>query len=85
MKDKSENPQVAPTEGDQIAAKFDQLTRRVAQDFKRQLEIAKASGDQEKVIKEQIKIEVLKAARGMFSGAFRVAIKRTPAGDWHEL
>jgi hypothetical protein len=85
MKSESDQPQTESLEGDRVAAQFDRLTRRVAAGFKRQLEIARASGDQDAVIKEQIKLEVLKAARGMFSGSFNVALKRKPEGDWHEL
>jgi hypothetical protein len=85
MKNESKKSQTEPLEGDRIAAQFDRLTRHVASGFKRQLELARASGDQDAVIKEQIKLEVLKAARGMFSGSFSVALKRKPEGNWHDL
>jgi hypothetical protein len=73
------------TSAERVAAQFDQLTRHVAQGFKRQLEIARATGDKDGVIREQIKLEVLKAARGMFSGSYLMALKRRPQGDWNEL
>ncbi len=68
-----------------VAAQFDQLTHRVASSFKRQLEIARASQDHDGVIKEQIKLEVLKAARGMFAGSYRVALGNKPEGDWNDV
>lgn len=68
-----------------VAAQFDQLTRHVAGSFKRQLEIAKASQDHNGIIKEQIKLEVLKAARGMFAGSYRVALGAKPEGGWNDV
>jgi hypothetical protein len=85
MKTESDHSRLESLEGDRIAAQFYRLTRRVAVGFKHQLEIARASGDKDAVIKEQIKLEVLKAARGMFSGSFSVALKRKPKGAWNEL
>jgi hypothetical protein len=73
------------TSAAQVAAQFDQLTRHVADSFKRQLEIARATGDNDGVIREQIKLEVLKAARGMFSGSYLVALKKRPEGDWNDV
>jgi chromosome condensin MukBEF ATPase and DNA-binding subunit MukB len=68
-----------------VAAQFDKLTRHVAKSFKRQLEIAKAAQDTEAMIKEQIKLEVLKAARMMFSGSYKVVLKVKPEGDWSDV
>ena len=68
-----------------VAEQFDQLTRRVASSFKRQLEIARASQDHDGIIREQIKLEVLKAARGMFAGSYRVALGSKPKGDWNDV
>ena len=68
-----------------VAEQFDQLTRRVASSFKRQLEIARASQDHDGIIREQIKLEVLKAARGMFAGSYRVALGSKPEGDWNDV
>ncbi len=68
-----------------VAAQFDKLTRHVASSFKRQLEIARAAQDSEAIIKEQIKLEVIKAARMMFSGSYKVALKVKPEGDWSDV
>jgi hypothetical protein len=75
------------TESDatKVAAQFDKLTRFVAKSFYRQLEVAKAAGDEQEVIKQQIKLEVLKAARGMFSGSYRIATGNKPEGDWNNV
>ncbi len=67
-----------------VAAQFDKLTRHVASSFKHQLEIAQAANDKDEIIKQQIKLEVLKAARMMFSGSYKVALKTAPAGDWSD-
>ena len=68
-----------------VAAQFDKLTRHVAKSFKRQLELARAAQDKDAIIKEQIKLEVLKAARMMFSGSYKVALKVKPAGNWSDV
>ncbi len=73
------------TDAAKIAAHFDKLTRHVANSFKRQLEVARAAGDQDEIIKQQIKLEVLKAARGMFAGSYKVALKVKPEGDWSDV
>jgi hypothetical protein len=75
------------TESDaqKIAQQFDRLTLHVAKSFKRQLELARATGDTEEVIKQQIKLAVLKAARGMFSGSYRIATGSKPEGDWNNV
>lgn len=69
----------------QVAAQFDKLTRHVASGFKRQLEVAKAAQDTDEIIKQQIKLEVLKAARMMFSGSYKVVLKVKPEGDWSDV
>jgi hypothetical protein len=68
-----------------VAIQFDKLTRHVANSFKRQLEVAKAAQDTDAIVKQQIKLEVLKAARMMFSGSYRVALKVKPEGDWSDV
>ena len=68
-----------------VAAQFDQFTRHVAKSFKRQLEIARASHDEDAIIKGQIKLGVLKAARGMFAGSYRAALGNKPEGDWNDV
>jgi hypothetical protein len=75
------------TESDaqKVALQFDKLTLQVAQGFKRQLELARAAGDEPEVVKQQIKLEVLKAARGMFAGSYRVATGKKPEGDWNNV
>jgi hypothetical protein len=69
----------------EIAKKFDAITRQVASGFKKQLELARAEQNQEEVVRNQIKLEVLKAARSMFSGSYRQVMKFPPQGNWSEL
>jgi hypothetical protein len=61
-----------------VTEKFDQITRHVLEGFHRQLELARAENDHEAIVKQQIKIEVLKAARGMYAGCYRIVTKSTP-------
>ncbi len=68
-----------------VAAQFDKLTRHVAKSFKRQLEVARAAQDAEEIVKQQIKLEVLKAARMMFSGSYKVVLKTKPEGNWSDV
>jgi hypothetical protein len=69
----------------EIAKRFDAISRQVASGFKRQLELARAEQNQEEVIRNQIKLEVLKAARSMFVGSYRQVMKSPPQGNWSEL
>jgi hypothetical protein len=64
-----------------ISQRFDDLTRRVLNDFERQLQLARAENNPESVVKQQIKIEVLKAARGMYAGCYRSVTKQRPWQD----
>ncbi len=68
-----------------LAQKYDAITRQVASGFKKQLELARAEQNQEEVIRNQIKLEVLKAARAMFSGSYRQVMKNAPEGNWKDL
>ncbi len=64
-----------------ITEKFDRLTQRILDGFERQLQLAQAANDKEEVIKEQIKIGVLTAARGMYSGCYLSVRKDRPWPD----
>jgi chorismate mutase len=61
-----------------VTEKFDQLTQQILQSFHRRLELARAENDEAAVIKEQIKIEVLKATRGLYAGAYRHVTRQRP-------
>jgi hypothetical protein len=69
----------------ELAKKYEQVTRHVAASFKKQLELAKAEGNQEEVIKNEIKLGIMRAARGIFSGSYLSVTKIKPEGDWSEL
>jgi hypothetical protein len=72
-----------PTENDleAITEKFNRLTQRILDGFERQLQLAQASNDKEAVIKEQIKISVLSAARSMYAGCYLHVRKERPWPD----
>jgi hypothetical protein len=69
----------------ELAERYDFITRHLATSFKKQLELARAEGDREEAIKNEIKLGVLLAARGLFSGSYRVVVKTKPAGHWGEV
>jgi hypothetical protein len=68
-----------------LAKKFDALTRQVAQGFKKQLELARAEHNEEEIVRNQIKLGVLTAARAMFAGSYRQVLKSPPEGNWSEV
>jgi hypothetical protein len=74
-----------PPELIELAERYDFITRHLATSFKKQLELARAEGDREEAIKNEIKLGVLIAARGLFSGEYRLVAKSKPAGNWGEV
>lgn len=68
-----------------LAARYDHSTRHLAASFKKQLELARAEGNREEAIKNEIKLGVLIAARGLFSGAYLHVAKTKPVHDWGEV
>lgn len=54
-----------------LAAAFEGLTGFVIQCTDREIELAKALGDREETIKQQIKRDTLKHARGIFQTCYR--------------
>lgn len=57
-----------------LARRFDQLSTGFTTDAERKLEIARVLGDRQAVVTEQIKIQVMRAARKMFDGSYREAV-----------
>ena len=68
-----------------LAKQYEHVTRLVAQSFQKQLDLARAEGNQEEVIKNEIKLGIMRAARGLFSGAYRSVTHIKPEGNWGEL
>jgi hypothetical protein len=58
------------TEMDKLAAAFGGLTAFIMEDTKRQVELARASGDDTEAVKQQIKLETMKHARRLFQTCF---------------
>jgi hypothetical protein len=67
-----------------LAQKYDAITRRVAESFKRQLELARAEQNQEAVIQNEIKLGIMIAARGLFAGTYKSVTNAKPEGNWSE-
>jgi hypothetical protein len=67
-----------------LAQKYDAITRHLAQSFKRQLELARAEQNQEAVIKNEIKLGIMIAARGLFAGSYKSVTSAKPEGNWSE-
>lgn len=58
------------TEMDKLAVAFGALTVFIMEDTKRQVQLARASGDDTEAVKQQIKLETMKHARRLFQTCF---------------
>ncbi|MGD9141198.1 MAG: hypothetical protein PVJ42_06615 [bacterium] len=58
------------THAEQLAIAFGDLTRLIIEDSVRQVELARASQDGEEAVKQQIKLETMKHARGLFGTCY---------------
>ncbi len=64
-------------EATKVARAFEAITRIVLTHAEREIELARAMGDANEVVKQQIKRETMKAARGILQGCHqRVTGKR---------
>lgn len=57
-------------EVDKLAKAFGGLTVFIMENAKRQVELARASGDDTEVVKQQVKLETMKHARKLFQTCF---------------
>jgi len=64
-------------ESAKLAQAFDWATRRTIEYADQEIELAKAMGDQETVVKRQIKMSTMKHARSIFEDCYRVLIGRS--------
>ena len=60
-----------------IAKRFDALSAGFTREAEQKLALARAMADEEAVVREHIKIQVMLAARKMFAGSFREATGRS--------
>lgn len=60
----------------QLADRFDALSAGFTREAEQKLALARAMADDEAVVREHIKIQVMLAARKMFAGSFREATGR---------
>ena len=63
-------------ESEKVAKAFDWLTKRILTYSEAEIELARAMKDEDALIREQIKHELLKSARGMFQDCFRGVLGR---------
>lgn len=60
-----------------LAQAFDLLTSRYIEEAHNEVELRRAMGDEESVIKERIKAGVMETARDMFQDCFRLIAGRS--------
>ena len=68
-------------EAEKVAQAFQWLTSRYMENSGREIELLRAMNDQESLVKERIKLGVMKHARGMFHNCYKFMIGREA---WHE-
>jgi hypothetical protein len=64
------------SEADKLAAAFDHTTNRIIEHAQNEIELSRAKHDRDAVIKQQIKMETLKHARGIFQDCFQLVLGR---------
>ena len=65
------------TEIEKVARAFDMVTGQALDHGQKELEIYKAMGDKESLVKEHIKQETIRFARGVFNEAFTRVMGRS--------
>ena len=71
------------SEVEKLAAAFGLVTRSIIEQNGRNLELARAMGDEETAVKEQIKSGVMQTAREVFEFCY-INVTGTRKGIWHE-
>lgn len=62
---------------EKLAQAFDLLTSRYMEQAHNEVELRRAMGDEDSVIKERIKAGVMESARGMFQECYRLIVGRS--------
>lgn len=62
---------------EKLAQAFNLLTRRYVEHAQNEIELHRAMGDEESMIKERIKSGVMESARGIFQDCYRVIAGRS--------
>jgi hypothetical protein len=62
---------------DKLAQAFNLFTSRYVEHAQNEIELRRAMGDEESVIKERIKSGVMETARGIFQDCYRVIMGRS--------
>lgn len=63
-------------EAEKLAKAFNWVTKKALIYAEKEIELARAMKDEEGLIREQIKFEMTKSARGMFQDCFRAVLGR---------
>jgi hypothetical protein len=61
---------------DKLKTFFGQITSRIVEYAENEIELAKAMQDRESLVKQQIKMETIKSARGIFARGYQIATGR---------
>ncbi len=71
------------TDMEKLPRTFNLVTRKFISHYEHDAELARAMGDQDTAVREQIKAGVLNASRGMYEHCYR-QITGVREGIWHE-
>ncbi len=66
------------TDADRLARAFDVVTRRILSLYEQDVELARALQDAELLVKNQIKLEMLKTSRQVFEQCYRFMLGGSP-------
>ena len=61
---------------DKLKAFFGQITEKIVEFAEKEIELAKAMQDRESLVKQQIKMETIRTARGIFARGYQIATGR---------
>lgn len=81
MDDFNEIMEMDLPEIEKLARAFDWATSRWTEGTRQELELARAMGDSEAVIREQVKLSMMEFARGIFQDCFRRVMGRRAWDD----
>ncbi len=61
---------------DKVAQAFDHITCSIIEHAQHEIELARAMFDEDTVVKQQVKMETMKGARGIFQDCYRLTLGR---------
>lgn len=60
------------SDSEKLARAFDWITGRVVEDSRREVELLRVLGDQQALVKEQVKLSTIQHARTIFNQCYRM-------------